>query len=422
MVILTALQAIAQPVNFASYSMAIAPPNQSPRPLKVGRFSSSFKIVGKVGGVLFENVALPANGFNFDALTLDYNPQEKDGNRLKVNSNNRSYHLDIPDWQLAPIAQFSDSEYFGCVSLFGDSTTANHYDIAYHEAFYNTLLGLRLLQYDILLMDPLQLHKKPSIENYVPLGYGESTHTDSVIVEDAYWHLRKTMYPYKYMSWVVTDYQEPVRFYIENNKFSISGNPWFYFWISDSTAIEHQAQIFERQVDVLIQEEFGYNGKARDFINSTSVNPVQDEPKKPLKHIIDVFRDEKDEIVKAHAILQKQTPLPIEKIRALELKYTSLENFIEKITDMHEKVEPEVYGLSCLNDAMKQEQKSLEALAPDTYHAIVNTMRYAAFFRYVKQKNPEAWKKFLAKLPTKTSIRPISPSPYLWQKPDKMQH
>jgi hypothetical protein len=61
----------------------------------------------------------------------------------------------------------------------------------------------------------------------------------------------------------------------------------------------------------------------------------------------------------------------------------------------------------------------MENLNPAVYDAVMQTVKFAALFRYVKQKHPEAWQAFLAQVKKieLTSINvPTVPTPSVWEK------
>lgn len=127
-------------------------------PLKVRSAGSSslnsYNFVGKVGGVSFEQVANPDTEIADKAIQLLYDQNASDGTRLVVEIGATTVHPKIADWLLIPIAHFSNSDYTAATSLFGDGPdNKNFYYIQYHPAFQDTLLGLRLFQADILLMN-----------------------------------------------------------------------------------------------------------------------------------------------------------------------------------------------------------------------------------------------------------------------------
>jgi len=124
---------------------------------------SKFSFVTAVGagrelptkGVAFANVAKPADGVTVGRIALTYVPQNEDGRRVLVNIDGREYVLPIYDWELRPIAFYANTDFYSCVSLFGQTDTGRTkrdvgaaYLPSFHPALKNTLVGLRLLQMD----------------------------------------------------------------------------------------------------------------------------------------------------------------------------------------------------------------------------------------------------------------------------------
>jgi hypothetical protein len=52
--------------------------------------------------------------------------------------------------------------------------------------------------------------------------------------------------------------------------------------------------------------------------------------------------------------------------------------------------------LQSLDAAMAQNRPSFRAINPAVWDATTNTMRYAAFFRYCRMRDPAAWGQFVA--------------------------
>ena len=48
----------------------------------------------------------------------------------------------------------------------------------------------------------------------------------------------------------------------------------------------------------------------------------------------------------------------------------------------------------------------LRVINPAVWDAAVNVMRYAAFFRYCKQKNPTQWRVFMAQIKKAPALQP----------------
>lgn len=265
----------------------------------------SFAFVGAVGGVAFEAIAIPDGKLQNKSVELKYDNSKPDGRRLFIIIGKNTYNPFLPDWQLVPIAKYADSEYNACVSLFGPKTTETVYDIVYHSAFENTLLGLRLLQADIILMDLSEFWQLPKFNNKLILGLGETEPEDNETVDDAIEKIIDIIRQEDFQSWVYTDYNEKVRFKVETN-FMLTGYPYYYFW---KTNIETKT------------------------------------------------------------------------------------------------LEPKVMEVKKLTKQMKEQNEILQKINPTVYNAANQTMRFAAFFRYIKDKSSTSWNSFIEK------IRSVKPEP-----------
>jgi hypothetical protein len=152
-------------------------------PLRIALRTPSYLLA--VGGVVFEAKAELAPGFRTRQLDIHYDHSQPDGRRLGVTIDGGKLVAPIYDWQLVPIARFADSEHTAAFSLFGrpedlgDEKAASDVGgnggviLKYHEAFKDTLVGLRLFQLDILIgfEDATDL---PGYRGYYMLGRGET--------------------------------------------------------------------------------------------------------------------------------------------------------------------------------------------------------------------------------------------------------
>lgn len=95
-----------------------------------------------IGGVAFIQTAVPS--FEIDALELSCDIAD---NSASVAINDTVYELPLEVWQLQSIVNFADASGNAAVTLYGDEESP----IKYHEAFIDNLMGLRLLQVDLML-------------------------------------------------------------------------------------------------------------------------------------------------------------------------------------------------------------------------------------------------------------------------------
>lgn len=95
----------------------------------------------KVGGVAFIQTATPT--FDIKSLKLNCNLVENNAN---VVINGHTYQIPLEVWQLQPIVEFVDDHNNAAITIYGDEDSR----IKMHEAFLDKLIGLRLLQTDLL--------------------------------------------------------------------------------------------------------------------------------------------------------------------------------------------------------------------------------------------------------------------------------
>lgn len=225
-------------------------------PLMIGLRSAAY--VGEVGGVTFESVARPDFDGRIPTIQLSYVASNPDGRRLWVRVDDHWVVAPIYDWQMIPIANFAASKYTACFTLFGDAddlgdnraaefAKQQHGDvIAFHPALKNTLVGLRLMQLDMLIIseDAVDLPKQNG--RYV-LGRGESVPNiaanenamvsiDEGLVQAAAADSYDTDHKRPFQSYIINDKDSGIRFSVQNNMLSIRGAPTYYtFWVDKTT-------------------------------------------------------------------------------------------------------------------------------------------------------------------------------------------
>ncbi len=225
-------------------TMNSMPAKELTSPLNMKRESIyTQKVLSGVGGVAFERQAHPVNGLEVDTLYLKYDPGRNNGSRLVIYLNNEIKYSKIYDWMLIPIAHYADSPYYGCFTYFGHLIDQNKENeilekngkiINYHPAFVNTLLGLRLMQLDLMLMynDCADLPKKNG--EYI-LGAGE-THPDYYKNAKGFNNTLSKLQKIesdlqeRFRSYLICDYNQKIKFNFTRDTLCISGNPFFYCW------------------------------------------------------------------------------------------------------------------------------------------------------------------------------------------------
>ncbi|MDH5229589.1 MAG: hypothetical protein OEY38_05990 [Gammaproteobacteria bacterium] len=191
---------------------------------------TSLDFVTTVGGINFENIAKVNEIIDRRNISIFYHSEKVDGERLKVEIDDKSFYPFIYDWQLAPIAKYADSENTAIVTLFGKGDEpGKYYYIDYHEAFANTVMGLRLLHADILLMDPYQFRTLPKSNRKMVMENGEYER-DELKSRNAAIELSRHLKDNEYRSWVLTDVGTSSEVSIEDGNFTVIANPYYYFW------------------------------------------------------------------------------------------------------------------------------------------------------------------------------------------------
>ena len=155
----------------------------------------------------------------------------------------KTARADIYDWALVPIAKFADSENGSAMTLFGSlnsQTSTNsmlgkgYRVINYHEALDNTLLGLRLMQADLLIIkeEAADLFRK---NNRYILGRGERGH-DLARNQERFSKINtflelEAIRGNQFQSYVVGDLDQKVSFGISTQgKLTFTGRPHWLAW------------------------------------------------------------------------------------------------------------------------------------------------------------------------------------------------
>jgi hypothetical protein len=351
----------------------------------------TFRFVGRVGGASFEAVAKPNQSMVGKSIELAYDPSRPDGSRLIVRTGSTTLRANIPDWQLRPITQFADSEYNAAVSLFGEGADSKkYYYIQYHDALKDTLLGMRMLQADILFIALHEHWRMPRYGGKLLLGTGEQDSREEQSM-DAARKLDAALRGQKWRSWVLTDTGTQPTFGAVNGELMIVAKPYYYFWNANENEIEAGIQGHNRLIDehnrIIASAKSSveqYNSLVRTF-NATT-DPARrralETQMEALK--LDIDRQEKQ-------------------LDALRARIES------------ERPEPKVYEVTALTNAMRSLDGAIAEYNPSVYRAYQRVAQYSAFFRYVKTNNPASWKAFQQAM-INTPIQPSVKTPTTWER------
>jgi len=332
--------------------------DNSLRVLPAGRAGHlSFAFLGKVGGVSFEAIAeLPADRSG-DDVCPHYTPTAPDGSRLGISVGGEPLSTSIYDWQLLPIASYADSEYTSVVSLFGPQTNQSQFHITYHPAFEDTLIGLRLLQADALLIDPTQFSKLPKYNGAVIMGAGESDFPfPDFDVDKISGLLDRLRESDGFQSWVISDINKSAKIVINNGTLTVNLEPYHYFWRADYSGTSH----LQNELITLELETLG-----------TSLDKL-------------------------------------DRIKEIAKRMDEIEAQIQA-------TEPGVVEASSATSELEANREIVNRLNPPVAEALRTTARFAALFRLAKKVNAECWSAFLESL-SGLNPEPSIETPNIWPK------
>jgi hypothetical protein len=368
----------------------------------------------EVGGVAFDSKASPADGITVNNVSLNYLPAERDGERLSVTIYSRRVVGPIYDWQLIPIAKFADSEFDSCFTLFGhlqdkakeDAVTQRGGHILnYHESFQNTLMGLRLFQLDNLIINPYSWDLVKFGGVYA-LGAGESApnvrenHQAQILFETLNPELDNTE-TMTFDSYIISDRRRHAVFDIQGSTLTIQGEPSYTFVrrTVPSEATMDQAAI---EVEREIRAQLGQ----RDQIDGIAwlTEQVIAEAEKYDETVGDVDSIESS--------LRQLLSIHDRAGRRAVLTRATAQSLFDQLIDLRVLVRTlkawEVPGLS---EKISNQTPALRAINPAVWDAGVVLLRYAAFFRYCKARNPAQWRVFMNQINEARAPRPLVTTP-----------
>ena len=205
-----------------------------------GRETVSYGVASRVGGVIFQAVAVPAEDVADMPVSLEYSAEQPDGQRLTVTIGNTAVTADIYDWQLIPTARFAATEDTACVTLLGDPKTdeekrlRNSNPRAYmfaefHPDFIGSLVGMNLFFIDAMLVDR-NIDRMRQVTNtltgVIP-GYNDIDVDENESTAGSE-YISRLLYGYT-GSYIFTDYGTDIRYGITDGKLTFTGSPSYLF-------------------------------------------------------------------------------------------------------------------------------------------------------------------------------------------------
>ena len=401
LITITATVMVSAQLQLGGTNMTVSRASTLNMPISVSRGVALRSFAMRVGGVAFDRTARPAPGTTVNALGIRYDPTAEDGRRLLVTMNGTEVRPSLPDWQLIPIARVVASGQGSLVTLFGDMPTRAEAEavtarggriVNYHPGVQNQLLGLRMLQLDMLIFNPDSVELPTTgtgAQRRYLMGLGEQR-PDVARGRAAFDGLRTHLEPGSYRSYIVSDYQRDVTFALASGTLRLDGTPYFYFWRMRSDEPD-----FEKHGEDLVFNQL--NGEYRKDLASGKVES---------KSAWCRARIEQLQATKDFADLASVPGSSIRRLSAVQLDAMKEERRCSELFEISYGLEAtRVVHLKQLSDSFSARTASIEAINPAVWESAVRTMQYGALFRFFRKNNPAAWEQFIA------SMRGIAPHP-----------
>jgi len=365
-----------------------------------------------VGGVMFYNYAILDSSLIIQNLNIEYNKTQSDGSRLRLNINNKQVGFKIYDWQLIPLTKYANSPYSACFTYFGELMDKDleklildndGHILNYHPDLFNTLLGWRLADMDLLFLYEFTTDL-PKVNSSYVLGKGEAepnvnANREGLYDYSDYLTAAEADLGQSFRSYIITDYTRDIVVRLKNDSLQIGGFPYYYSWryMYDTPGFSEQyvADSIQNNYSKLLKDKLAENprfyerGLYIDSLISLSLKYADDY----------FFYDEGDTFLELVGLNN----------------YTAKKVFLENYTtgDLKEMlyftstnmVSNKVIYLKELSDRMSKHPEMLEAINPEVWNATIMTMRVSAFFRYLKANFPNQWQTFI------NQISDIKPEP-----------
>ncbi len=235
-------------LSFVKPSAELSKMNRSIK-MRVATRGITNRIFAKVGGVAFIQTAKP----NFEIETFELKCDTVENTAYAI-INNKPYQIPLEVWQLKPIVEYADDINNVAVTLYGDDGVR----IKYHEAFINELLGLRLLQTDLMLASNIlglsERCKFPANENGYILSDKERNKyellnniyklfsdvdydTFSLLMSIKLYNIIDSIGE-RFDTYLFTDYGEDIRFDIQDSTIVFVGEPYYRFANRDEMLVD----------------------------------------------------------------------------------------------------------------------------------------------------------------------------------------
>ncbi len=361
--------------------------------------------VVEVGGIAYLNQSLPAAGFSVQNLQLHYLPASPDGQRLQIILNGREMKNHLYDWQFLPTAHYANSETNSVFTLFGGLVETGFMDtildqegriMNYHPDLFNTLMGLRMYEMDILI---LYSHSAelPQEDGQYLLGAGEippdvSRNGNAFNLFQDYWTDQINALDQKHRSWIVCDYLNNSTFKPQGDSLSITATPYYYFWRFKKDRPDYDKTTATDSIEAALDQEYS---------NALASNPALSVDDWIMDRILAMLHIYEDEYFKAFTgTIETILALPDDAARRQELSlYTPLSLYEYMLVPVL--VFMDAYQVEHLEEISKDISSRTDLLRPINPAVWDNNLRFmqlASFFRYCRSSHPGVWEAWLAEI------------------------
>ena len=326
-----------------------------------------------IGGISFESIALPSDNLKDKDIFLDYTD-----NRFVVRIGTQTVYPDLPFWQLSPIVQFTNSPYTVAYTQFGDTIGNRGAQCRFHPAFLDNLLGLRLFQADLLNLTDILWDLPIDLRRLHILAPSEKINTpvrDSILHRAIYEKLSKDKI---FTSFVLTDKDVKFVFETDGTELKISGTPYYYF-TKTTMNIENIQKIRNELIDCYKN----IDNHARILLKGDYSPEIN--PRVNLDSLVAV-------LVKYKQQEHNFNPYSVQYLEDAIIKLDSL----NRLTD--EEIGIQFHALDDYSESFKSYWDTLKKYNSRVYSAVENTAQWSAFFRYVREVNPNNWAQFIEKV------------------------
>jgi hypothetical protein len=453
--ILTFALPLAQALELGAISMAHVPA----KPMASVAFSMSPAVFStfarRVGGVAFTNTATSSDGSAI--VGIAYRPDAADGARLQVSvrtaDGKTSLHpLQVADWIHVPLARLVATSDTGAVTLFGeledseqqralrdqeDAMIAN-----YHPKLVDTLLGLRLLQADMLIIEENATDLFKDKGSYI-LGYGEPKPTQDDLRRNATgfsavrgWMKRQ---PEAFVSYVTGDVGSKITYAVKGGKLVVKGNPTWHCWRFNTDEQDKTLMQYARKLSpdayvafslAELQERIGkaLDKVARQARQKGTSGQQANEDEAAIHGIAAVYSDtaadilavskgrpltiiDRTQLEKAHA--QDDAGALVDLFSAADTKVermikqdsANFQKIRQEIAAMYKSARPALDKISVIqmpkySSALSAEIRKQGGVNPVVFETLQKSVQVAALLRAAKASNPEAYQRYVSSLAT----------------------